>query len=35
MVSSQLESLLQSLAYVSVCWLFTYGLYRRKIFLKV
>jgi predicted acyltransferase len=28
-------SLLYSLAYVAVCWLFTYQLYRRRIFVKV
>ena len=28
-------SLLYSLAYVGVCWLFTYTLYRRKIFIKI
>lgn len=28
-------SLLYSLAFVAVCWIFTYGLYRRGIFLKV
>lgn len=28
-------SLLFSLAYVGVCWIFTYGLYRRSIFIKV
>jgi predicted acyltransferase len=28
-------SLLYSLAYVAVCWIFTYALYRRRIFIKV
>lgn len=28
-------SLLYSLAYVGVCWLFTYSLYRRQIFIKI
>lgn len=28
-------SLLYSLAYVGVCWVFTYGLYRRGVFIKI
>ncbi len=28
-------SLLYSLAYVGVCWIFTYSLYRRRIFIKI
>jgi len=28
-------SLVYSLAYVGVCWIFTYGLYRRGIFIKI
>jgi predicted acyltransferase len=28
-------SLLYSLAFVAVCWIFAYALYRRRIFIKV
>lgn len=33
--NAPLASLLYSLAYVGVCWLFTYSLYRRRIFIKI
>ncbi|MES2221200.1 MAG: DUF5009 domain-containing protein [Acidobacteriota bacterium] len=33
--NSPFASLLYSLAYVGVCWLFTYTLYRRNIFIKI
>jgi predicted acyltransferase len=28
-------SLLYSLGFVAVCWIFTYGLYRRGVFIKI
>jgi predicted acyltransferase len=33
--NASFASLLYSLAYVAVCWLFTYSLYRRGIFIKI
>ena len=33
--NASFASLLYSLAYVAVCWLFTYSLYRRGVFIKI